>query len=336
MNPLVSVIIPVYNVKPYLREALDSVIDQTYKRIEIIIIDDGSTDGSEIICDEYSSDSRVTVIHQKNGGLSDARNAGLELVTGDYICFMDSDDAYHSFFIEKMIYEAQSFRTDMVICKYTFQKTNRTLELKKKYHMPSLPHLAAGIYSREDVLRSLVKGDLNNSVWNKLYKSTLWKDIRFPNGHNYEDRDTTYRVVDASRTIGVIDEVLYIHRNRIGSITYNYSEKNIRDWMLASSHLEEYILLQHHDLFSDALVERFKQRNLREYMVLFANCSKDRAFRHELRKKIIEKGRKINQWNVRTKVAFFLFVLRPVFLDFLIGFIGLVDCLLGRQQRDDG
>ena len=103
MEPLVSVIIPVYNVAPYLREALDSVIHQTYHSLQILIIDDGSTDGSASICDEYLSDPRVIVIHQDNRGLSNARNVGLDLMTGEYTAFLDSDDAYHPTFIENLV-----------------------------------------------------------------------------------------------------------------------------------------------------------------------------------------------------------------------------------------
>lgn len=103
-NLLVSIIIPVYNVQKFLREALDSVIQQTYKKLEIIIIDDGSTDGSSEICDEYArNDRRLIVVHQKNRGLSAARNKGLDIMTGDVISFLDSDDVYHVHFIETML-----------------------------------------------------------------------------------------------------------------------------------------------------------------------------------------------------------------------------------------
>lgn len=105
-SPLVSVIVPVYNVKPYLNEALDSVINQTYRNQEIILIDDGSTDGSGEICDEYATrDNRIKVIHQTNQGLSAARNAGLDIMHGSVISFLDSDDAFHPQMIEIMLHE---------------------------------------------------------------------------------------------------------------------------------------------------------------------------------------------------------------------------------------
>lgn len=122
-NYLITVIIPVFNVKPYLIDALESVINQTYKRLEIIIIDDGSTDGSGEICDEYAQkDDRIRVVHQNNKGLSAARNVGLDLLSGDIIAFFDSDDIYHTDFIEKMVEAMLENNTDIVLCKYTRQR----------------------------------------------------------------------------------------------------------------------------------------------------------------------------------------------------------------------
>ena len=129
--PLISVIIPVYNVRHYLKEALDSVIFQTYRNLEIIIIDDGSTDGSREICDDYLDDSRVTVIHQKNKGLSAARNAGLDIMTGEYVAFLDSDDAYQSSFIEEMVNAIVREVADIVVCKYTVHSTVSEMDYSK-------------------------------------------------------------------------------------------------------------------------------------------------------------------------------------------------------------
>ena len=125
---MISVIIPVYNVAPYLREALDSVINQTYKDLEILIIDDGSTDGSSEICDDYTSYPRVIVQHQPNLGLSTARNTGLDMITGDYVAFLDSDDAYHPDCIRSMAVAMDD--ADLVISKYTLNYTKGKLEQK--------------------------------------------------------------------------------------------------------------------------------------------------------------------------------------------------------------
>lgn len=119
---------PVFNAKSYLAEALDSLISQSYKNLEIILIDDGSTDGSGKICDEYAEkDNRVQVRHQKNSGVSAARNAGLDLVTGDFLAFLDSDDAYELDFIYSMITAMTQNNADIVMCKYTEQKTTEKM-----------------------------------------------------------------------------------------------------------------------------------------------------------------------------------------------------------------
>ena len=126
--PCVSVIIPVYNVEPYLREALDSVVGQSYRDLEIIIVDDGSTDGSSEICDEYRCNPRVRVIHQGNRGLSNARNVGLDVSSGVYIAFLDSDDAFHPDFVRKMVDEIGD--ADVAVCR--FEVHQGTLESREK------------------------------------------------------------------------------------------------------------------------------------------------------------------------------------------------------------
>ena len=113
---MVSVIIPVYNVLPYIKESIESVINQTYKDLEIIIVDDGSDDGSELVCDIYKKDPRVKVVHQKNQGLSGARNTGLDISTGDYIAFLDSDDAFYPEMIQTMLEGIEKSKADIVVC----------------------------------------------------------------------------------------------------------------------------------------------------------------------------------------------------------------------------
>lgn len=181
MASLVSVIIPVYNVAPYLREALDSVI------------------------------------HQENHGLSNARNTGIEKATGDYIAFLDPDDAFALTFIEKMLEAIQD--TDIAVCRYTVQRTEKALTSSQKTKRTSEPRAKKGKYKREEALHCLIDGKINCNVWNKLYKSKLWNTIRFPEGHNYEDIDTTYKILDIAKNVSLIDNILCFHRKRPGSIT---------------------------------------------------------------------------------------------------------------------
>ena len=125
---LVSIIVPVYNVAPYLREALDSIVNQTYKDLEILIIDDGSTDGSSAICEEYASkDPRIRLIHQSNKGLSGARNTGLEHATGDYVAFIDSDDSVSPVFIESLVNAMTSSSASIAVCKFSIINTSGSM-----------------------------------------------------------------------------------------------------------------------------------------------------------------------------------------------------------------
>lgn len=191
---LVSVIIPVYNVEAYLRESLNSVINQTYGNLEIIIIEDGSTDNSARICDEYRWDDRVLVIHQKNHGLSAARNVGLDRMKGKYVAFLDPDDVYHPYYIQDMLATLEREKADLVICRYKIYKNGDHISLANaKVKME--PSARPGKYNRCDALRSLIDGEINVSVWNKLYDRKLWNNIRFPAGQNYEDIVASYLVL---------------------------------------------------------------------------------------------------------------------------------------------
>ncbi len=169
---LVCVIIPVFNVFPYLKESLDSVIYQTFENLEIIIIDDGSTDGSGRICDEYAAnDERIKVIHQKNKGLSVAHNAGLDVMTGDVVAFLDSDDVYHLDFIRKMVGMMYCEEIGIVICKYSTHYNDEKRDLDGKIR----PFTDQGLYDRDQALRLLADGLIDFMLGTKYIKATYEK-----------------------------------------------------------------------------------------------------------------------------------------------------------------
>lgn len=160
ITPVISVIIPVYNVAPYLREALNSVVNQTYYSLEILVIDDGSTDGSGSICDEYKTDSRVTVIQQPNRGLSNARNTGLDAATGDFIAFLDPDDAWHLSFIEELFFAITD--ADIVVSRYTINQAVGVY----RFHTGNITgnalpgFIIANLKSKEDIYQRAMKAGL--------------------------------------------------------------------------------------------------------------------------------------------------------------------------------
>ena len=269
MDPLISVIIPVHNVNKYLKEALDSVINQTYKNLEIIIIDDGSTDGSEVICDEYKEDFRTKVIHQKNKGLSAARNIGLEIAKGEYIAFLDSDDAFRPNMLSTMICANEKIDADIIVCGYDTYHTegNMGCNLKK---------MRKGVHYKQDILTGtkaqsmLLTGEMNCSVWNKLFKKSLWNDISFPVGHVYEDVHVILKLFEKSKYVLTIPQVFVIYRRRIGSITTSEAIEHIKDYILAYRIVDDYIDLHTPAVFSYEEVNSYRARIARELSFKYA------------------------------------------------------------------
>ena len=317
INSLVSVIIPVYNVKPYLDEAIKSVLCQTYSNLEIIIIDDGSTDGSEVICDKYArEDKRIIVIHQGNKGLSAARNSGLEIMTGEVVSFLDSDDAYCHEFIEEMMSAMIFEETDIVMCKHLVNNSDGLLVYNDSEK--GIPAIDEGLYNRDNALRSLADGKINPGIWNKIYKRKLWDCIRFPEGHVYEEVDTTYRLIGSCNSLYVIDKALYLYRRRVGSITLTYNEKNIQDWLLAHSHFESFIANNIPSIFSIDQLKRTRQLRFRKMIVFYARLTwekgrEENKLREYLRQQITSIGNEFEKgsFDLATRIGYFLICKSP-------------------------
>ena len=229
MEALVSVIIPVYNVSPYLREALDSVVHQTYKNLEILVIDDGSTDESGTICDEYLSDPRVAVIHQENRGLSGARNTGLDRATGDYIAFLDPDDAYHPDMIMQLLQALLEYGADMSICRFVNIKPDMHMIKSEKKSRQNQKHLLTA----RDSLILFFEGSVPPAVWNKLYCHRLWEQLRFPEEYVYEDLHVMPFLLEKCNNIVVLPRALVYQRIRKESITHTDTNKNLQDYISA-------------------------------------------------------------------------------------------------------
>lgn len=210
MNFLISIIVPIYKVEPYLRRCLDSIVNQTYTNLEIILVDDGSPDNCPQICDEYAAkDKRIVVIHKENGGLSEARNAGLDICKGDYISFVDSDDWVDEKYIEILLDLVIKENADIAIGEYT--KTNGETINKSVW---------TKTYSSKDALiRLFSKNHITFTVsWGKLYKKELFNSIRFPIGKFHEDEFTTYILLYNSAKIVYTSEIFYNYYQRVGSI----------------------------------------------------------------------------------------------------------------------
>ncbi len=217
MNDLVSVIIPVYNVGEYLQTCIDSVKRQTYKDLQIILVDDGSTDGSGLICDKAAKeDDRIRVIHRTNGGLSAARNSGIEEAHGEYICFIDSDDWVDESFVERLYQLAEKDNADVAACGYyRTGSEEEAADAVKDREWEKTVH-----YTNIQAVRELIEEkNVKSVVWNKLFKRKLWLHTRFPEGRFHEDEFTTYRVLWEASGVVETDRILYFYRERPSSIT---------------------------------------------------------------------------------------------------------------------
>lgn len=211
--PLISIIIPVYNVEKYLREALDSVVNQTYTNLEIIIVNDGSTDNSLNICNEYKDrDDRIRVISVPNGGLGAARNHGLNHATGEYISFLDSDDYCPNNAIELMYNALIDNGVDLTVgnCQIVIDDGQKLTPQK-------IPERKCEIISGIDLIKSLLIGASSACV--RLYKKSLWDGLRFPEGVINEDEPILIEVYGRCNKVFMLDDVTYYYRKRSNSIT---------------------------------------------------------------------------------------------------------------------
>lgn len=215
---IISVIVPIYNVEKYLNKCIDSLLIQTYKALEIILVDDGSPDNCGKICDEYAEkDNRIKVIHKENGGLSDARNAGIEISTGEYIFFVDSDDYIEENMIDCMYQKITEDCSDMVVCdmKYVYEDSGLLRE-QSHYSESSM------VLSAYDFFKAIFFNHIEAAA--KLYKSELFKEIRFPKGKVCEDLFVTPIIADKCNSISYIPKSMYcyrIHHQSIMRSSYN-------------------------------------------------------------------------------------------------------------------
>lgn len=213
---LISVIVPVFQVEEYLEKCISSILHQTYKNLEIILVDDGSADGSGEMCDKYAlSDNRINVIHKENGGLSSSRNAGIEIAKGKYLCFVDSDDMIHEQYIEKLWRLCVNYDADIAQCDFLcIDKDSKLLPLN--------PDRDICVLSGMEALREYCFGisEVQYCVsWNKLYRKELFDGIRFPVGRQHEDVFTSYKLLYKAKRVVLTSEYLYYYLQRADSIT---------------------------------------------------------------------------------------------------------------------
>lgn len=246
MEELISVIVPVYNVEKYLSSCIESIINQTYHNLEILLIDDGSTDNSGKICDEYAQkDERIHVVHQENKGQSCARNVGIKRASGRYIAFVDSDDRLHLKMYEKLISMMKEKNADIAFCELKAVSEKEQVEdnidesnIYEKFLTPS-----------EALREILLNAKVGNYVMIKLFKRELFDKLLFPENKVYEDVATLYKIVHRAERIAYTNQELYYYLvGRSGATTSTFTEKKIKDSLEAYHDQYKFIVRNYPDL----------------------------------------------------------------------------------------
>ncbi|MFR5737749.1 MAG: glycosyltransferase family 2 protein [Coprococcus sp.] len=253
MCDLISVIVPIYNVEKYIRKCVDSIINQTYKNLEIILVDDGSPDGCGKICDEYERiDSRIVVIHKKNGGLSDARNAGLEVMHGKYVAFVDSDDWIESEMYQRLYENMMTFHADMSFGGVTDdiideKGIEKSVKISNYGNTPFAENKIAA-------MKRYFHGSW--AAWDKLYRASLFDDVKFPVGEINEDEAIVIELLEQCDRVCYTNEVFYhyIKRENSGSITMSDFSKKKLAWQDHCANNLKIIQEKYPELEKDAAV----------------------------------------------------------------------------------
>ena len=265
-RPVIGIIIPVYNVEQYLRRCLDSIVSQTWRNLQIILVDDGSTDNSGRICDEYAGkDRRIQVIHKENGGLSEARNTGIKAASAHYIAFVDSDDYVEKRYVQRLIRILSENDADIAVCGYyqgkreTFKKKKKKQQKIQSFNSQTMLKNWHGKYKHVETVS-----------WNKLYKRSIFveNDICYPAGYFFEDVQTTHLLINKARRIVMTNEKLYYYYQGKDGITHTISEKKIRDGIASQNKRLDFFKRNGYQ----AACERLTIKRQKQFMLNYFKC----------------------------------------------------------------
>lgn len=253
----ISIIVPVYNIEEYIEKCVKSIMKQTYKNIEIILVDDGSKDNAGNICDELSKkDERIQVVHKVNGGLSSARNAGMKKATGEYICFVDGDDCIREDYCEVLYNALKETKSDISAVSYKEIKNSKARIYNSAARAKKEFDDKCTVYNGDEIIVQFLHWKNFRIAWNKLYRADILKNQWFKEGATFEDMYFNYKVLANVKRVAYVNSPCYYYIRRDGSISTTYSEKNLNDFA-------EAII----DVYSEAK-ENFPQLNRHNYYAL--------------------------------------------------------------------
>ena len=267
MLPKVSVVVPVYNVEKYLEHCVESIINQTYVNLEIILVNDGSPDNCGKIIDEYAvGDERIVALHKENGGLSDARNFGVQEITGEYTLFVDSDDWLDKTMVEKMVKYSMENKADIVQTAFYYAYDSYLLFDKSRFHSVG----TTNVLENFSLMNELIKNEIvKNFAWGKLYRTAIIKDIPFEKGVLFEDVFWAHQVMHRVNTYVINHEPLYYYRQREDSIVSTYTLKNLD--ILKGLKLRHDFIVTFYKELADESLRGILKTSLTHYNLLLIN-----------------------------------------------------------------
>jgi glycosyltransferase involved in cell wall biosynthesis len=341
LNQKVSVVVPIYKVEKYLRRCVESILNQTYSDLEIILVDDGSPDNCGIIADQYANlDSRIMVAHKENGGLSDARNYGMRYVTGEYTLFVDSDDWLEANMVEELVRASTKYQADIVQTAFYYAYDHYLLFDNRVYSKGS----SSVILNNKTAMAELVINErVKNFAWGKLYKTKIIHDITFEKGVLFEDVFWAHKVMQRVKTFVSINSPFYYYYQREDSIVSNYSLRNL-DIIRGLKERHLFIEKYYRDL-TDESYKVILKTNLIHYNLLLRNKEKDSGglFRREIKhyiKNNLPKFKKAVEDDKHLKKQLFLFNIHPylnvinLLIDKVLRKIKVIPQPIGLQRID--
>ena len=322
MEPLISVIVPVYKVEQYLERCVRSVLAQTYKNTEIILVDDGSPDGCPAMCDIYAKEyENVCVIHQENKGLSGARNAGINVAKGEYLAFVDSDDIWSPYFLESLYQALKEYNADISQCRWEYMHGDA---LKEPYN----PQAKCECFTSREMLANLYiqTGAYYVVAWNKLYKKELFENIRYPEGRIHEDEATTYKLFDRAEKCVFVDNALYGYFVGMGgtSITRNGFNLKKLDWRHANKERVKYFIEKGYKELIVPAIKGCNDGSIDLYYKCQKACPDAKGELAEIRHGVKESFGLIKKYGklpVKTMIGYWLFAAFPEIYGKLIGHV---------------
>ncbi|SHH68410.1 glycosyltransferase family 2 protein [Clostridium grantii] len=286
MNPKISIIVPIYKVEAYLQKCIDSILVQTFNDFELILVDDGSPDKCGRICDEYvKKDKRIKVIHKLNGGLSSARNAGIDIAQGKYIGFVDSDDYIHTRMYEVLYNSAVEYLSDIIMCDYSKVSEGQVKELINFNTNSKIEH-----FTNTQALEQLfTKNGVGFVVaWNKLYRKELFKNLRFAEGRIHEDEFIAHKILYKSTKITYVSIYLYYYLQRNNSIMGSQVRLKKLDFL--------YALKERTDFFKSIKQEQLQYKAEKTYIwVLIGRYYKTKSELTNVNKELREMKKMFNK-----------------------------------------